>query len=174
DIIFMNKEAVNILTLANEIKFNLLTEEDKKLTAASQKIIYEENVHHFDKNLDKTNKICLWSEEDVFIKIRDVFLEGKSQLAQSFPFESRYYYEIIQSKCNKGEAILELCHDLHIPIEETMAFGDGLNDIDMLKVVGTAIGIESGNKEIFKYVSSICEEPMKDGIYLELKRRNVI
>ena len=44
----------------------------------------------------------------------------------------------------------------------------------MLKTVGTAIGVKGGNEEIFQYVTSICEEPMKDGIYLELKRRNII
>lgn len=174
DNVFMNKEAVEILTSLNNEKFKSLTEEEKQIVEENQKIIYEENIHSFNEKLHKVNKICLWSTEEVFNEIKNIFSEGEIQLAQSFNFDSRIYYEIIQSNCNKGEAIFELCNYLDIPIKETMGFGDGINDIDMLKVVETAVGVKGGSKEIFEYVDSICEEPMKDGIYLELKKRNII
>ena len=174
DIVFMNKEAVDILTSLNDEKFKLLSEEERKIVISKQKIIYDENIQSFDVNIHRVNKICLWSREEVFNKIKSIFSENEIQLAQSFNFDSRNYYEIIQKNCNKGEAILTLCNHLGIDINKTIAFGDGRNDIDMLKVVGTSIGVRSGSKEIFKYVDSICEEPMKDGIYLELKRKNVI
>lgn len=174
DNVFMNKEAVEILTSLNDEKFKSLTEEEKQIVEENQKIIYEENIHSFNEKLHKVNKICLWSTEEVFNEIKNIFSEGEIQLAQSFNFDSRIYYEIIQSNCNKGEAIFELCNYLDIPIKETMGFGDGINDIDMLKVVETAVGVKGGSKEIFEYIDSICEEPMKDGIYLELKKRNII
>ena len=170
----MNKEAVKILTSLNDEKFKSLTDKEMQFVEEHQKIVYEENIHSFNEKLHRVNKICLWSSEEIFEEIKSIFSDNEIQLAQSFSFDSRNYYEIIQSNCNKGEAILDLCHYLDVPIEKTMAFGDGRNDIDMLKTVGTAIGVKGGNEEIFQYVASICEEPMKDGIYLELKRRNVI
>ncbi len=174
DIVFMNKEAVNILTSLNNEKFNLLTEKERLFVEKNEKITYEENIHSFNEKLHKVNKICLWSTEKVFKKIISIFTDDDIQLSQSFKFDSRNYYEIIQSGCNKGQAIINLCKYLNININETIAFGDGRNDIDMLKTVGTAIGVKSGSKEIFDYVDSICEEPMKDGVYLELKRRSII
>lgn len=174
DIVFMNKEAVKILTSLNEEKFKSLTDKQMQFIEEHQKIVYEENIHRFNEKLHRVNKICLWASEEIFEEIKSIFSEDEIQLAQSFRFDSRNYYEIIQSDCNKGEAILDLCNHLDIPIEKTIAFGDGRNDIDMLKTVGTAIGVKGGNEEIFQYVTSICEEPMKDGIYLELKRRNII
>lgn len=174
DIVFMNKEAVKILTSLNEEKFKSLTDKQMQFIEEHQKIVYEENIYRFNEKLHRVNKICLWASEEIFEEIKSIFSEDEIQLAQSFRFDSRNYYEIIQSDCNKGEAILDLCNHLDIPIEKTIAFGDGRNDIDMLKTVGTAIGVKGGNEEIFQYVTSICEEPMKDGIYLELKRRNII
>lgn len=174
DTVFMNEEAVNVLKSLNEEKFKLLTSEEKEYIRENEKIICKYNLDKFDSNIHKVNKICLWSDEGIFEKIIDILSKEKIQLAQCFNFDTRNYYEIIQRDCNKGDAIKELCKYLSIPIEETMAFGDGRNDIDMLKKVGTAIGMRNGNKEIFKYADSICEEPFNNGIYLELKKRNVI
>lgn len=174
DTVFMNEEAVNILESLNEEKFKFLTSEEKEYIRENEKIIYKYNVDKLNTNIHKVNKICLWSDEEIFEEIMDTLSKEKIQLAQCFKFDTRNYYEIIQRDCNKGDAIKELCKYLSIPIEKTMAFGDGRNDIDMLKKVGTAIGMRNGNKEIFKYVDSICEEPFNNGIYLELKKRNVI
>lgn len=174
DIVFMNEEAVNILESLNEEKFKFLTSQEKECIKENEKIVYKYNLDKFNVNIHKVNKICLWSDEEIFKKIIDILSKEEIQLAQCFNFDKRNYYEIIQRDCNKGDGIKELCKYLRIPIEKTMAFGDGINDIDMLKQVGTAIGMRNGNKEIFEYVNSICEEPFNDGIYLELKKRNVI
>lgn len=171
--VFMNKGAVGILNSLNDKKFNLLNEKSKKEYLEKQKIIYEENIKKFNGDIHKVNKICLWGSEEIFKELENIF-EEDIQLAQSYNFGSQNYYEIIQKNCNKGEAIIKLCEGLNISMNEAIAFGDGKNDINMLKVVGTAVAVESGDKEIFKYVNSICEEPTKDGIYLELKRRKVI
>ncbi|MGL5348763.1 MAG: Cof-type HAD-IIB family hydrolase [Peptostreptococcaceae bacterium] len=172
--VFMNKEGLKILNHLNEEKFKYLSDEEKNVVENNQKIIYEDNINKFDSSIHQVNKICLWSRDNVFKNIESIISSENMQICQSFNFDNRNYYEIIQNGCNKGEAILELCDNLSIPINKTIAFGDGINDIDMLKTVGLAIGVENGNEEIFKYVDSICEEPMKDGIYLELKRRNII
>ena len=174
DTVFMSEEAVNILESLNEEKFKFLTSEEKEYIRENEKIICEYNMDKLNSNIHKVNKICLWSDEEIFEKIMGILSKGKIQLAQCFDFDTRKYYEIIQRGCSKGDAIKELCRYLRIPVEKTMAFGDGRNDIDMLKKVGTAIGMRNGNKEIFKYVDSICEEPFNNGIYLELKKRNVI
>lgn len=172
--VFMNLEAVKIFNALNEEKFKLLDRREMESIIENQKIVYEENMYKFNTSTNKVSKICLWSTKDTYEEVENILSSNEIQIAQSFRFDDRYYYEIIQTGCDKGQAIVELCSELDIPLKETLAFGDGRNDIDMLKTVGIAIGVENGSKEIFEYVDSICEEPMKDGIYLELKRRNII
>lgn len=64
--------------------------------------------------------------------------------------------EINSREAHKGNALLELCRYLQIDPSQTMAFGDGLNDLTMLQTA--AVGIAMGNavpkvKEIATYIT---------------------
>ena len=64
--------------------------------------------------------------------------------------------EIIAAGVNKGKAMIELGKVLGIPREEIMAFGDGNNDLKMLKEVGTGVAMENAIpslKEAADYVT---------------------
>ena len=83
-----------------------------------------------------------------------------------------WFINIVNSTVSKGNAVKELCKILKIDKENTMAFGDDLNDISMLNSVG--YGIAMGNsitslKEIAKEVISDNNTP---GIASILKRIN--
>ena len=47
--------------------------------------------------------------------------------------------------CSKSSGIEKMLAELHLPREQSMAFGDSMNDYDMLQYVG--IGIAMGNAE---------------------------
>ena len=49
--------------------------------------------------------------------------------------------ELYLKKNTKGTAILKAIEYLGIPIENTFAFGDGKNDIEMLSTVGCGMAI---------------------------------
>lgn len=51
--------------------------------------------------------------------------------------------EITKSGVNKGKALTILCKKLGISLSETAAFGDSLNDLDIIRTAG--IGIAMGN-----------------------------
>ena len=64
--------------------------------------------------------------------------------------------EINAAGVNKGKAMIELGKLLGIPREEIMAFGDGNNDLKMLKEVGTGVAMENAIpsvKEAADYVT---------------------
>lgn len=72
--------------------------------------------------------------------------------------------EINQIHANKGEALLALAAHLKFTSEQTMAFGDGLNDLSMLKAAG--IGVAMGNacleaKKLADWIAPSCDE---DGV----------
>lgn len=81
---------------------------------------------------------------------RDMELRARilSELPQRFPELSITTslvnnIEINSGDAHKGAALLELCRQLNIDPAETMAFGDGLNDITMLQTA--AVGVAMGN-----------------------------
>lgn len=49
---------------------------------------------------------------------------------------------------NKAEAVREVCNKLGIQIEHTAAFGDGMNDIEMLSAVGHPHVMENASDEV--------------------------
>ena len=56
--------------------------------------------------------------------------------------------EINQSHANKGEALLALADYLGVPRESTYAFGDGLNDLSMIREAGVGIVMENAFPEL--------------------------
>ena len=72
--------------------------------------------------------------------------------------------EINQSRANKGEALLALAAHLGVPAEQTVAFGDGSNDLTMIKMAGLGIAMENAVpelKEVADRVTASCDE---DGV----------
>ena len=69
--------------------------------------------------------------------------------------------EINDEHANKGEALVKLAEYLKIDMSQTMAFGDGLNDISMLRAAG--IGVAMGNaceevRSAADFVTLSCDE----------------
>jgi len=76
-----------------------------------------------------------------------------------------YAYDILPKGCSKAIGIQKILELTGIKIENSYAFGDGLNDLEMLTTVGT--GIAMGNaipevKAIADVVTTSCSE---DGIF---------
>lgn len=70
-------------------------------------------------------------------------------------------YDIIPIKGGKQEGISAIIKYYGFDVSETMAFGDGHNDIDMLKFVGTGVCMANGHektKEISDYITNHVDE----------------
>ena len=85
-----------------------------------------------------------------------------------------HFTDVIPKVGGKNTGIDAVIAHFGIKLEETMAFGDGGNDIDMLKHAG--IGVAMGNavenvKEIADYITTSVDD---DGITNALKHFNVI
>jgi hypothetical protein len=51
------------------------------------------------------------------------------------------YLEILPSGVSKGTALHELCQSLEIPLERVIAFGDNLNDLEMIQTAGVGVAV---------------------------------
>lgn len=169
--VFMNEKACAIFQKMNKMKHK---ESDKKTYQQYQQneqIRYENNLSQYDGKA--VHKICLWTNGTVFKQIQRV-LQTDMMLAQSDTYENMQYYEIICRDCGKKEAVMRVCNYLNIDQKQTIAFGDGMNDAQMLAYCETGIAMGNADVHVYPYADAICESVQGDGIYHELVRRKIV
>lgn len=58
--------------------------------------------------------------------------------------------EINYKTAGKGKALLAICRETGISPEETLAFGDGTNDVEMIEIAGIGVVMSNGDEEAKK------------------------
>ena len=56
--------------------------------------------------------------------------------------------EVNSVEAGKGKALAALCRALGLSLEETVAFGDGTNDLEMLRCAGLGVAMENASDEV--------------------------
>lgn len=65
---------------------------------------------------------------------------------------------------DKGRALLALADKLGVEHEQTMAFGDGLNDLTMLRAAGIGVAMENGHPDVKAAADVIAPSCDEDGV----------
>ena len=81
--------------------------------------------------------------------------------------------DIIPRGVDKGFGLRHLCQELGIKTSQVMAFGDNLNDLQMLEEAGVAIAPSNAREEI-KAVSDHIIGHHKDGAVLDYIEKEVL
>ena len=82
--------------------------------------------------------------------------------------------DLLHADGSKARGIKRVCEALGVPLDETMAFGDGLNDVEMFKTVGYGVAMGDAVPELralAQYQTGTVEE---DGIYTALQHLGII
>lgn len=73
--------------------------------------------------------------------------------------------ELINRKFDKGTAVRRLSEYLRIPLENTVAFGDSMNDLEMIQAAGLGVCMENGSPALKRAADSVCPPVSEDGLY---------
>ncbi|MET0786465.1 MAG: Cof-type HAD-IIB family hydrolase [Paenisporosarcina sp.] len=115
---------------------------------------YEKHFHE-NENIYQALVFCLIEEEAMY---QQQFPELK------FVRWHRVSADILPNGASKAKAILFLIEKLGLAIEETIAFGDGLNDIEMLEIVGYSVAMGNGHAEALKRATYVTGHVDEDGL----------
>ena len=92
------------------------------------------------------------------------------ELIEAYP-EYGYYFsisgtllEIYAKRNHKAKGIEKALEFLNISIEESYAFGDGKNDIEMLETVGCGIAMGNASDEVKNYAKQVTDTVANDGV----------
>ncbi|MBR5361571.1 MAG: HAD family phosphatase [Lachnospiraceae bacterium] len=81
------------------------------------------------------------------------------------------YLEIYSKTAGKGAALKWLCEHLKVPIENSFAAGDAMNDISMIEAAGHGIVMCNASKEVKEHADIVTEyDNDKDGLAREIER----
>ena len=82
--------------------------------------------------------------------------------------------EVVPKGYNKATGIAHVCQLLGIRQEDTLAFGDSVNDLDMLRYVGCGIAMGNGMEAAKEAADYVTDSVREDGIYNALVKLAVI
>ena len=108
------------------------------------------------------NKILMIDHEDrismMYAEALKLF-ENRASVTCSKPI----YLEFNPLKAQKGKAFAAVCSMLGINPQDSVAFGDSLNDLTMLQTAGLGVTVSNGWKEIRPYCDAVCLSNNEDG-----------
>lgn len=81
-----------------------------------------------------------------------------------------YLVECSNVESGKHNGIKRFCQMKGYSIEETIAFGDGNNDVEMLQTVGLPIAVDNATDVCKKIAKRFCESNIDDGVAKEIRR----
>ena len=145
---------------------------DERLNSEMIRLLNEQkdrfNIHsleEYENNPQPIQKLCFMCDDIQKLE------KPKEILSEKFNF---IIHEIFSQDVINGEIIQFVTEKLGLSLEDTIGFGDSMNDYEMIKVCHHAVVMGNGVKELKQYASSICESVEDDGIYHELKRLGLL
>jgi len=78
------------------------------------------------------------------------------------------YCEIVSEGVSKAHALEQVAHMLNIPLSDIIAFGDGENDLEIVKMAGVGVAMGNAMPEVLAAADLVTKSNNDDGIYYAL------
>lgn len=82
--------------------------------------------------------------------------------------------ELSSKAFDKGKAVERLCDFLGVLKEDTIAFGDSMNDLEMLKAARIGVCMAGGSPSLLEIADIVCPPVEEDGLYRAFEKLNLI
>ena len=82
--------------------------------------------------------------------------------------------EVINRRFDKGLGIRRVCEALGAGLEDTVGFGDSMNDLEMIRTVGTSVCMANGSPRLQELSDLVCPSVEEDGLAEGFRRLGLI
>lgn len=149
--------------------------EAKKRKDKGGNYFIEAMIEHQDMYRSDINKACFLENKDVpFSDIVKEFDGEFNVIHCTVPAFGDDSGELSVPNIHKANAIEVLLEHLGIDQKDTYAFGDGLNDIEMLQFCHVGIAMGNAKQGLKDIADEITDDASHDGIYNAMKRHNLL
>ncbi|MEK3877648.1 HAD family hydrolase [Paenibacillus sp. FSL M7-0420] len=115
--------------------------------------------------LDDVNKVCFLESSLPFDQIQEELQDRFTAIQCSIPIFGENSGELMMPGVHKASAIADVLHHLNIPLENSMAIGDGLNDMEMLEYVQVGVAMGNAREPLKAIADDITDSIENDGLY---------
>lgn len=126
-------------------------------------------------NLDST----YYMQHDVYQTL--IFMEEKDEelYRKTFPDVQfvrwhKYSCDILPKGGSKAAGIEKLLAKMNLTMDDAIAFGDGLNDVEMLETVGVSVAMGNGHDKAKAVATHIAEHVDADGLAKIMRQLKII
>lgn len=115
------------------------------------------------------NKLLLTGHPDEMVKAEaelSALLEGKLDVFRSAPF----FVELVPKGIDKAQSLQRLLSHLHLTATDMIAFGDGYNDLSMLRFAGMGVAMANAAPEVRAEADYITLSNEEDGVATALEK----
>ena len=132
---------------------------------------YHYDVHHVDDVLKAPIEIikCAVYKKHGIQELAPEFLE-KYKNRLNVAIAGDIWLDFMNLESDKGNALKKLQEKLHILPEETMAFGDNMNDIGMLRAAGESYAVENAAQAVKETARYTAGKHTEDGVLNVLRK----
>jgi len=120
-----------------------------------------------------------YMQNDVYQTL--IFMEEKDEhlYREAFPNVHfvrwhRYSCDILPKGGSKALGIEKILKKMGLTLNDAVAFGDGINDIEMLQAVGTGVAMGNGHERVKAVATHIAEHVDEDGLAKIMRQLNII
>lgn len=82
--------------------------------------------------------------------------------------------ELINRSFDKGKGVRIVAEACGIAIEDTIGFGDSMNDLEMIETVGTSVCMDNGSPKLKELSDIVCPAVDADGLAIAFKQLGLI
>lgn len=130
-------------------------------------------VEHFREFIRRENRPL--QKIQMFFRDMDRRREALESLAREFPDMAvtssiSNNIEINDRAATKGEALRFLCRYLGLEIRDTMAFGDGSNDMSMIQAAGIGVAMANADPDLKAAADFVTDTNDADGVAKAIER----
>jgi Cof subfamily protein (haloacid dehalogenase superfamily) len=113
------------------------------------------------------HKFLLMGNEDEILEVEDLLKQEYPHL--SVARSNTCYLEVMNGAVMKSKGVEFLCNYYGISMDQVIAFGDGHNDIDMLKAVKTSYAMGNAPLEVRESAARVTLDNDHEGLLAALK-----
>lgn len=127
-------------------------------------------VESFEPYLDRVDKIVAASNNTQLLVELEARLQPKVQGLAQVSRSQPVYLDVTAMLANKGEALKTLAAHLGVPLEQTVAIGDGGNDPAMFHVAGLSIAMGQAEEAVKRQANVVTGSNIEDGAAEAIER----
>lgn len=89
----------------------------------------------------------IYSDHDYLVQYEDKINQQFGEQVNA-AFSTPWCLEVMAAEVSKGAALEAVAKSLHLSLEHCIAFGDGMNDVEMLSMAGKGLVMETAHEKV--------------------------